>query len=84
MFVEDERGRKTDLSRLDRQQREAIAKTLLTRSAGGNIADRVVPKKVWRHLRTGDAVLMSRQPTLHKPSIMAHQARVLHNTNQVI
>ena len=35
-------------------------------------------KKVWRHLRTGDAVLVNRQPTLHKPGIMAHRARVLH------
>ena len=34
-------------------------------------------KKVWRHLRTGDAVLVNRQPTLHKPGIMAHHARVL-------
>ena len=34
-------------------------------------------KKVWRHLRSGDAVLVNRQPTLHKPGIMAHRARVL-------
>ena len=34
-------------------------------------------KKVWRHLRTGDALLVNRQPTLHKPGIMAHKARVL-------
>eukprot|EP00941_MAST-03F_sp_MAST-3F-sp1_P002846 g2846.t1 len=84
LFVEDERGRKTDLSRLDRAKREALAKTLLTKPAGGNIADQVVGKRVWRHLRTGDAVLMNRQPTLHKPSIMCHHVRVLHNTNQVI
>jgi len=32
---------------------------------------------VLRHLRTGDAVLVNRQPTLHKPSMMAHKVRVL-------
>lgn len=35
------------------------------------------PKKIHRHLQTGDFVLMNRQPTLHKPSIMGHRARVL-------
>lgn len=33
--------------------------------------------KVLRHLRDGDAVLVNRQPSLHKPSIMAHIVRVL-------
>lgn len=33
--------------------------------------------KVYRHLVDGDVVLMNRQPSLHKPSIMAHKARVL-------
>ena len=32
---------------------------------------------MWRHLRTGDVLLVNRQPTLHKPGIMAHKARVL-------
>ncbi|CAO3608899.1 unnamed protein product [Cunninghamella echinulata] len=36
-----------------------------------------VNKKVFRHLRNGDMLLLNRQPTLHKPSIMAHKARVL-------
>ena len=36
-------------------------------------------KKVWRHLRNGDCLLVNRQPTLHKPGIMAHYARVLKN-----
>lgn len=50
-------------------------------------ADRlVIPKSgfkdsniriVNRHLLTGDVLLLNRQPTLHKPSIMAHKARVL-------
>lgn len=32
-----------------------------------------------RHLITGDVLLFNRQPTLHKPSIMAFRARVLPN-----
>ena len=34
-------------------------------------------KKVYRHLRDGDMLILNRQPTLHKPSMMAHRARVL-------
>ncbi|KAI8058444.1 hypothetical protein BDF22DRAFT_665808 [Syncephalis plumigaleata] len=33
--------------------------------------------KVYRHIRNGDMLLVNRQPTLHKPSIMAHRARIL-------
>lgn len=32
---------------------------------------------VYRHLQNGDVLLLNRQPTLHRPSIMAHMARVL-------
>lgn len=32
---------------------------------------------VYRHLLTGDILLVNRQPTLHKSSIMSHKARVL-------
>nr|CCA14203.1 DNAdirected RNA polymerase I subunit RPA1 putative [Albugo laibachii Nc14] len=78
-FVENEMGRLIDLSKRSPHQRFAISKTLLTRSASaqGKSRDRV--KRVWRHLQTGDVVLMNRQPTLHKPSMMAHVARVLTN-----
>ena len=31
---------------------------------------------VYRHLQNGDPLLLNRQPTLHKPSVMAHKARV--------
>ena len=34
-------------------------------------------KIVYRHLRNGDVMLTNRQPTLHKPGMMAHRARVL-------
>ncbi|KAI8463429.1 MAG: hypothetical protein J3K34DRAFT_526989 [Monoraphidium minutum] len=32
---------------------------------------------VYRHLMDGDVMLTNRQPTLHKPGLMAHKARVL-------
>lgn len=32
-----------------------------------------LPWQVYRHLKNGDALLLNRQPTLHKPSIMAHK-----------
>ncbi|CAI4231731.1 unnamed protein product [Auanema sp. JU1783] len=35
------------------------------------------PMKVLRHLRNGDMMLMNRQPSLHKPSILGHRCRVL-------
>ena len=73
--VEDEFGRKTVLDGEDRAQREGIAKTLLTPSHEGVMVGK--PKIVYRHLQNGDAMLLNRQPTLHKPSIMAHKARVL-------
>lgn len=37
-----------------------------------------------RHLRSGDVLLVNRQPTLHKPSIMAHKARVLTGPHKTI
>jgi len=51
---------------MDKEQREGLAK-LLT----------VGRKVVYRHLANGDPLLVNRQPTLHKPSIMAHRCRVL-------
>ena len=32
---------------------------------------------MYRNLRDGDLMLTNRQPTLHKPGMMAHRARVL-------
>lgn len=34
-------------------------------------------KIVYRHLQDGDLMLTNRQPTLHRPGMMAHRARVL-------
>ncbi|KAL3868878.1 hypothetical protein ACJMK2_041634 [Sinanodonta woodiana] len=73
-FVINEDGCKVLLTR-DRTQREAIAKQLLTPST----SERSIlgTKKVYRHLKNGDILLLNRQPTLHRPSIQAHKARVL-------
>lgn len=57
-------------------QREAIAKRLLTSSDKTNKSFNGI-KIVHRHLQNGDMLLLNRQPTLHKPSIMAHKARIL-------
>lgn len=35
-----------------------------------------------RHLVDGDPLLVNRQPTLHKPGIMAHRARVLQHVKE--
>ncbi|KAK6289691.1 hypothetical protein POUND7_001232 [Theobroma cacao] len=44
---------------------------------GKNLDYEFEGKIVLRHLQDGDVVLVNRQPTLHKPSIMAHVVRVL-------
>ncbi|KAJ1923261.1 hypothetical protein IWQ60_005983 [Tieghemiomyces parasiticus] len=89
-FVQAEDGTLTDLSRLTVESRTALANQLLTPQDPGSVdveaagetdvfAPRTlgVNKKVFRHVRNGDFLLLNRQPTLHKPSIMAHRARVL-------
>ncbi len=47
------------------------------RRAGGGVGGGGRGKIVYRHLRDGDLLLTNRQPTLHKPGLMAHRARVL-------
>lgn len=75
------------------QKREAVAKQLAARAgagrgapgdagagrrrAGGGVGGGGRGKIVYRHLRDGDLLLTNRQPTLHKPGLMAHRARVL-------
>jgi DNA-directed RNA polymerase I subunit RPA1 len=87
-YVEDAAGHRIDLSKLTREQRTSHARTLLTGSASDGDgassegASEVVHgsvKKVYRQLLTGDFLLVNRQPTLHKPGIMAHKARILHH-----
>ncbi len=57
------------LSKFDR-----VAKAKLLRPSVGI--------KVYRHLVDGDILLVNRQPTLHKPGIMAHKARVLKHVRE--
>ncbi|PWN27196.1 beta and beta-prime subunits of DNA dependent RNA-polymerase [Jaminaea rosea] len=86
--VRAEDGTETLLGRLTLEQRTALANQLLTpqegRQAkgafgglGASTRTLVANKQVLRHLRDGDILLLNRQPTLHKPSMMAHRAKVL-------
>ncbi|ELA45893.1 hypothetical protein VCUG_02618 [Vavraia culicis subsp. floridensis] len=50
------------------KNRGALAKTLLKNSA-----------VVHRHMTYGDMVLVNRQPTLHKPSLMSHRVCILND-----
>ncbi|XP_075066371.1 DNA-directed RNA polymerase I subunit RPA1 [Mixophyes fleayi] len=73
-IVVNEDGSRTILSASSLVQREAIAKQLLTPSTG---TQRLSAKIVYRHVKNGDVLLLNRQPTLHRPSIQAHKARIL-------
>ncbi|KAM9236797.1 DNA-directed RNA polymerase I subunit RPA1 [Leptosomus discolor] len=73
-MVINEDGSRTVLSASSLTQREAIAKQLLTPSSG---APQSGLKIVCRHIKNGDVLLLNRQPTLHRPSIQAHRARIL-------
>ena len=78
--VEFEDGSKVILSSRNANQRKAIARRLLTppssHALATNPAMMGTNKKVYRHLVNGDVLLLNRQPTLHKPSIMAHKVCV--------
>lgn len=73
--IENESGQVINLRSKNFEERQAIANQLLAPSSTNMNGAR--NKKVHRHLNNGDIVLMNRQPTLHKPSIMGHRARVL-------
>lgn len=73
-MVINEDGRRTILSPTNLAQREAVAKQLLTPSPG---PQKMPMKIVNRHIKNGDVLLLNRQPTLHRPSIQAHCARIL-------
>lgn len=70
-YIENGNGQKLAISK-DESKREAMADTLLKPERNGI-------KIVHRHLLNGDMLLLNRQPTLHRPSIMAHKARILKN-----
>lgn len=71
--VQNEDGSMVSLIGMTTEQRKAIANQLLTPSNGAD----VVNKKVYRHIKNKDVVIMNRQPTLHKASMMGHKVRVL-------
>lgn len=64
-FVE-ENGIMKNLKFIPFQERKLISANLL-----------IGKKSVHRQMKNGDVVLLNRQPTLHKPSLMAHTVRIL-------
>ncbi|KAF9193699.1 hypothetical protein BGZ51_002363 [Haplosporangium sp. Z 767] len=85
-YVQHEDGALSSLANLSLESRIALANQLLTPQDSHTGVTTTSPyptrtqptnKKVYRHLRNGDLLLLNRQPTLHKPSIMAHKARIL-------
>lgn len=73
--IENEFGQVIALRKKSPDERLALANQLLAPSS--SYANGSKNKKVHRHLNNGDIVIMNRQPTLHKPSMMAHRARIL-------
>lgn len=69
-FIQLENGKKIFIPANNAIKREGLAK-LLTTPVDQNI------KVVHRHLKNGDYLLLNRQPTLHRPSIQGHKARIL-------
>ncbi|KAL8489243.1 hypothetical protein ACS0TY_025230 [Phlomoides rotata] len=66
---------------LSQKMRVAISRKLPSSrgvdAQSGKINELTEGKIVYRHLQDGDIVLVNRQPTLHKTSLMAHVVRVL-------
>ena len=87
LSVQHEDGTISMLQNFSAEQRVALANQLLTPASNlATTANEDVPfinKKVYRHLKNGDMLLLNRQPTLHKPSIMGHSARVLPNEKTI-
>jgi DNA-directed RNA polymerase I subunit RPA1 len=75
LAIENENGQIISLAKQNTEERMALANQLLAPSSTTLNGSR--NKKVHRHLNNGDIVIMNRQPTLHKPSMMCHRARVL-------
>uniref|UniRef100_A0A158Q757 DNA-directed RNA polymerase subunit n=1 Tax=Elaeophora elaphi TaxID=1147741 RepID=A0A158Q757_9BILA len=67
-------GRYTQVLSINKaNERDAAAKRLQP----GSSCQLGYPLQVLRHLDKGDLMLMNRQPSLHKPSMMGHRTRVL-------
>ncbi|CAI5756906.1 unnamed protein product [Candida verbasci] len=71
--IQNEDGSLINLIGMSLEQRKTLANQLLTPSSTNSI----VGKKVFRHIKNKDVVIMNRQPTLHKASMMGHKVRVL-------
>lgn len=87
--VEDERGRVVML-RKDKKTREAVAKTLYASShtGSGSMSNPAAAqygggKVVYRTMTDGDFMLTNRQPTLHKPGMMGHRARIMRSERTI-
>jgi DNA-directed RNA polymerase I subunit RPA1 len=73
--VQNEDGSLILLNPRNSLQRRGLANRLLAPNKLDSIQGTI--KIVYRHLKNKDVLLLNRQPTLHKPSIMAHLVRVL-------
>lgn len=65
------------LAKTLRTKEESTIKATSNAALGLSTRTSTVNKKVYRHIQDGDMLIVNRQPTLHKPSMMAHKARVL-------
>ncbi|SCU82158.1 LAFA_0C09450g1_1 [Lachancea sp. 'fantastica'] len=73
--IQNEDGSLVSLIGMTTEQRKALANQLLTPSSHSSTHS--LNKKVYRHIKNRDIVIMNRQPTLHKASMMGHKVRVL-------
>ncbi|QLG73172.1 hypothetical protein HG535_0E02560 [Zygotorulaspora mrakii] len=73
--IQNEDGTLVSLIGMTLEQRKALANQLMTPSS--NSSTHTLNKKVYRHIKNRDVVIMNRQPTLHKASMMGHKVRVL-------
>ncbi|KAF0467412.1 beta and beta-prime subunits of DNA dependent RNA-polymerase [Gigaspora margarita] len=82
-FVQNENGSLINLASLSLESRISLGQQLLREQQDKSsftqyfVKTPYINKKIYRHIQDGDMLLINRQPTLHKPSIMAHRARVL-------
>ncbi|KDE04774.1 hypothetical protein MVLG_04828 [Microbotryum lychnidis-dioicae p1A1 Lamole] len=90
-FIQMEDGHLLSLDKLSIEDRTAHANKLLAPESRASATSRLdrpdvglpstrtpqINRKVYRHLQDGDIVILNRQPTLHKPSMMCHRVRVL-------
>lgn len=65
-------GARLHLKRLSKEGREEVARFLRV----GHV--------VHRHLVDGDIVILNRQPSLHRPSMMAHRVRIINSHTLII